>query len=109
MKRQLLLGLATTMIALPAVAAPHAAYQGQPVDGIPTYKNSHAVGQMIFTKDFPDKNLKSVPDQLPQLMFSKGNPPSEWWGRGYFPGSMGEVMKTIPYTTRNWQLANHVY
>lgn len=109
MKRPLLTGLAAAVLTLPAVAAPHVAYKGQPVDGIPTYKNSHAVGSMIMTKDFPDKNLKVVPDQLRQLTFSQGNPPSEWWGRGYFPASIGEVMKTIPYDTRHWQLASHVY
>jgi hypothetical protein len=109
MKRHLLSGVAAVVMALPAFAAPHTAYKGQPVDGIPTFKTSHTVGQMIFTKDFPDKSLKNVPGQLPQLMFSKGNPPSEWWGRGYFAGSVGEVMKSIPYSTRNWQLTDHVY
>lgn len=109
MKRPILTLFATAVLALPAIAAPHVAYKGQPVDGIPTYKNAHAVGPMIFTRDFPDKSLKVVPDQLDRLMFSQGNPPKEWWGRGYFPAAIGEVMKSIPYATRNWQATDHVY
>lgn len=92
-----------------ALAAPHAAYQPVATSGIPTYKRSHKVGQILFTHDFVEATAKKVTQPLATLSFPQGEPPAEWWGRSYYPATFSEVIKSIGYASRDHHLVDLVY
>ncbi|MBC7544769.1 MAG: hypothetical protein H7338_18760 [Candidatus Sericytochromatia bacterium] len=97
--------IALLSLALPALAAPHAAYVPHRLDGTPTFKARHQVGQMVFAMTFPEARLQTVQQAMTTLRFSEGMPPAAWWGRSYFPCTLREGIAALPSTVRQFRLA----
>ena len=92
-----------------AMAGEHPAYTPVKVDGISSYKGKNEVGQFLFTMEFVEPSVKAPPAGLEKLMFKKGNPPKEWWGRSYFPCTLKEAAATISGEYRKLRMGTQIY
>lgn len=98
----------STLIALPAFAAPHAAFQPVAVDKlVPTYQQKGKVGPIYFFTQAltPEQRKGPLPAfALTKLRFPEGKPPAALWDRGYYPCTMGEAMAQVPkdHAAKDW-------
>ncbi|MBC7543321.1 MAG: hypothetical protein H7338_11375 [Candidatus Sericytochromatia bacterium] len=94
--------LLVTLLAAPALAAPHKAYKPHGVDkDIPTYKKTHMVGPILFSaSELTDAQKKGMPPASygTTISWKKGDAPEKLMDRGYYPCTLGEAKAAIPRT-----------
>src|SRR5262249_47033986 len=86
---------AVTTAAANADKGAHRAMKPKKVEGIGTCMNQHVIGNFVFSmKEIAPQDAKPS-GLISKLEFKNGEPPSEWWGRSYFPCTEGEAVAGI--------------
>jgi hypothetical protein len=100
------LGCWLLLVAAPSLADKHPLYRAQrTLAGVATYHARHEVGNLLFSLAPIDRDDAQAPSALGKLTFRQGNPPPQLHGRAYFPDSLGMLMRSVGYPTRNEQLS----
>src|SRR5262245_31533105 len=89
----ILVALATS--AATADKGAHRAMKPKKVDGVGTCMNKHVIGNFVFSMKELSPEDTNPSGLIAKLEFKSGEPPSEWYGRSYFPCTEGEAVAGI--------------
>jgi hypothetical protein len=95
--RLLLIGAGLAVLIFPSFAAagPHPAATQNTVTGVPTYRNSGYIGNMIFTKQPTKPHQKEYNDGILDLLeFKRGTSP-DFYGRRFYHCTVKEAIDYI--------------
>jgi len=85
-----------------SLADTHKLYKPQKVSGLATYKGSNVVGNVLYSLAHIDRRDTS-PKLITKLAFIEGQGVPVF-ARAYLPATVGELLKSVGYETRNAKL-----
>lgn len=82
-------------------AQPHPAYQPHRVSGVPTYRNTGEVGNVVFSQESLPRDQKTYSNLIDTIEIARGTVRTIY-ARGFFPCNMREA---LAYVTKNQSTA----